>query len=126
MILTIDPEFKQLIPPLSKEEYSGLETSVKLEGCRDSLVVWNNTIVDGHNRYEICTKNNIPFKIHEISFPDRDAAIDWIYSNQLSRRNLTDTMRTVLIGRQYTHRKKSVGKPNGTILDQNDPKPQTV
>lgn len=36
MSLTIDPEFRSLIPPLSAEELAGLEESIKAEGCRDA------------------------------------------------------------------------------------------
>jgi len=88
--LTIDPEFQTIIPSLSPEEYKGLEDALVSEGCRDSLVVWNNTLIDGHNRYEICKKHNIPFQIAELRFDSRDDAKIWIYKNQLSRRNLTD------------------------------------
>ncbi len=56
MQLKIDSEFQSLIPPLTPEELAGLEDSLKSEGCRDALVVWNDTIVDGHNRYEICQR----------------------------------------------------------------------
>jgi phage N-6-adenine-methyltransferase len=129
MILKIDREFKNLIPQLSSEEYAGLEASLKSEGCRDSIVVWNDTIIDGHNRHEICTKNNIPFRTHIIDLPDRDAVIDWMYSNQLARRNLTDTMKMVLIGKQYAHRKKAQGGYHGNqyvAKGQNDPLANTA
>ena len=59
MNLTIDPEFKNLIPPLTSEEYAGLEESILAEGCRDSLVAWHGILIDGHNRYEICEKYGI-------------------------------------------------------------------
>jgi len=88
MDIRIDPEFKALIPPLTAEEYAGLEESIVREGCRDALVVWNNTLIDGHNRYEICQKHGIPFETREIELDDHDAAIMWIIMNQFSRRNL--------------------------------------
>ena len=46
----------------------------------------------------------------------------WIYQNQLSRRNLTDEKRTYLIGKQYEHRKNRVGENQYTIkrLPQNE------
>lgn len=62
MNLNINQELKELIPKLQQEEYQLLEKSIIEEGCRDSIIIWNNTIIDGHNRYEICTKNNIPYK----------------------------------------------------------------
>ena len=86
--LNIDPELKSLIPALTADERAGLEESLKTEGCRDPLVVWNGTIVDGHNRYEICTKHGIEFQVHEQEFGSRDDAKIWIIQNQFSRRNL--------------------------------------
>ena len=86
--LKIDEEFKKLIPPLSNEEYKQLEENLAEEGCRDSLITWNNTIIDGHNRYEICMKNIIPFSIKEMNFDNRQEAIEWIIKNQFGRRNL--------------------------------------
>jgi N6-adenosine-specific RNA methylase IME4 len=112
-MLKIDPEFKNLIPPLLPEERAGLEKSLLEEGCRDSIVVWNETIIDGHNRYEICNKHFIDFGIVDMKFDNRDDVIEWIYQNQLSRRNLTDEKRTYLIGKQYEHRKNRVGAPVG-------------
>ena len=88
MDLIVEQEFKELIPPLSPDEYSGLEKSLIEEGCRDALIVWNGVIVDGHNRYEICKEYGIEFKTIEKKFPDKDAAKVWIIENQFSRRNL--------------------------------------
>lgn len=84
----IDKEFQSLIPPLTAEEYAGLEESILSEGCRDALVVWGDTLIDGHNRYEICTKHGIPFDTVEMDFPTRDEVIVWIIKNQFGRRNL--------------------------------------
>lgn len=49
--LKIDPEFRKLCPPLSESERAALKESIESEGCRDAIVVWDGTIVDGHNRY---------------------------------------------------------------------------
>lgn len=59
--LNIDPEFKNLIRPLRREEYRQLELNLVMEGCREDIIAWNDTIVDGHNRYEICNKMRIPY-----------------------------------------------------------------
>lgn len=87
-MLTIDKEFKELIPPLTKDERQGLEESILNEGCRDPLIVWGDIIVDGHNRYEICIQHNIPYKTIEREFDTRDDVIIWIIKNQFGRRNL--------------------------------------
>ena len=88
-VLKVDPEFRDLIDPLSEDEYKQLEENLLAEGCRDALVIWNDTIVDGHNRYEICSRNHIPYYTKELSFKDRDDVIAWIIRNQLGRRNIS-------------------------------------
>lgn len=95
--LKIDPEFKNLIPPLTAEEYAGLEESIIAEGCRDALILWDGILIDGHNRYEICTRHNIPFETTEMFFPSRDDVKLWMMKNQLSRRNLNDMQRIAIV-----------------------------
>lgn len=88
MDIRIDKEFQALIPPLAAEERKQLEENILAEGCRDPLVVWNGVIVDGHNRYEICTRNKVKFRTVEMQFDSRDDAKIWIIKNQFGRRNL--------------------------------------
>ena len=86
--IKIDPEFKNLIPPLTDEEYDGLRDSLLSEGCRDALVLWNDVLVDGHNRYEICKKHGIPFKTIQKDFVSREDAILCMLGVKLLRRIL--------------------------------------
>jgi 16S rRNA G966 N2-methylase RsmD len=120
----IDKEFQSLIFPLANEERALLEKNIIRDGCRDALVVWEeeNTLLDGHNRYEICTKNQISYKSRMISLTDRVAALDWIDSNQLGRRNLSPDMMRLLRGRLYNRTESEQGKRNDLTSDQNDTK----
>lgn len=99
--LKIDNEFQQLIRPLTSEERKQLEANIIADGCRDPITVWDGIIIDGHNRYEICHKHNIPFKLHKMKFETREEVIQWICANQLGRRNLNEEARKFLIGKQY-------------------------
>lgn len=99
--IKIKKEFKNLICPLLRHEYLQLEANIIADGCRDPIITWNDYIIDGHNRYEICTKNNIPFKVLEMEFECHEAVIAWICANQLGRRNITEEIRKFLIGMQY-------------------------
>ena len=94
--LKTDPEFKSLIPPLTDEEYQQLTGNLIKEGCRDALITWNGTIIDGHNRYEICNYHKIEFRTEERNFQNRDEAKEWIIRNQFGRRNLTPFQRAEL------------------------------
>ena len=89
--IKIDPEFQALLPKLSEEEFAQLEARLKVEGCLDALVVWKEKriLLDGHNRYAICQKHNIPFKMVEMSFASETDAKIWVLENQDARRNLT-------------------------------------
>lgn len=93
MQIIIDKEFQSLIPPLTIEEYDGLEKSILADGCRDALVLWGDILVDGHNRYEICTTHDVPFQTVQKTFADRNDAKLWMMRNQLARRNLNDFQR---------------------------------
>lgn len=97
-VLIVDPEFQSLIPKLSADEYAGLEASLLAEGCRDALVVWEgqNILVDGHNRYEICTQHNLHFEVIEKPFDSREDVIIWMVQNQLARRNINTFTRAEL------------------------------
>lgn len=95
--MKIDREFADLIPPLTADEYKGLETSILAEGCRDALIVWKDTLVDGHNRYKICTEHDIAFRTTNKDFDDRNAAMLWMMNNQLGRRNLNDFQRVEIV-----------------------------
>ncbi|MEI3008019.1 MAG: hypothetical protein V8T27_08130 [Ruminococcus bicirculans (ex Wegman et al. 2014)] len=95
--LTVDPEFRDLIPPLNEEELKLLEASLVADGCESPLIVWNGVIVDGHNRYAICRKHEIPFSIQEKDFSSRDDAMLWMLRNQLGRRNLNSYQRINLV-----------------------------
>lgn len=110
--LKIDKEFKTLIPPLSPKEYEQLETNIIADGCRDPIVIWNEYIIDGHNRYEICKKHKIGYKVKEMSFESRDEAVVWICTNQLGRRNIAEETRKYLIGIQYETEKVINKKKN--------------
>ena len=91
--LKIDPELHDLIPPLTEDEHRMLEDSIMRDGCDTPLTVWNGTIVDGHNRYNICRAHGIPFAIEERDFICKDTAIAWALERQLARRNLTNFQR---------------------------------
>ncbi len=104
--LIIDPEFESLVPPLSKEEYAQLEANILRDGCRDPITIWDNIILDGHNRYKICRQHDILFNVNPILIENRDEAISWICSNQMGRRNITEERRRYLIGKRHEAEKR--------------------
>lgn len=99
--LIIDPEFQNLIPPLTEEERAGLEELILREGCTDPLRIWHteegDILIDGNNRYEICLKHNLPYQVEVIpGLSTRDDVKRWMITNQFSRRNLNESQRAML------------------------------
>lgn len=95
--ITINEEVRSLIDPLADIEYAALERSLRLEGCRDALVLWNDILIDGHNRYAICRKLDIPFKtVQNTSFSSIEDVQLWVIENNLARRSVSDYQRGVL------------------------------
>ena len=87
--LTINPELRDLLPPLSPKQFGRLEAEIIRDGCTTPLTVWNDTIIDGHNRYVICTRHNISFQKIQTEFSSLDEAKLWMWTHQDGRRNLT-------------------------------------
>jgi len=128
MTLNIDKEYQALIPPLSTEEFAQLESNILRDGCLYPIVTWEETIIDGHNRYSICKKHDLPFKIITMEFANRDEAMDWMDTNQLGRRNISPVDFKLALGRRYNRTKKNQGGDytSQEAKDQNDLKLNTA
>lgn len=110
-MIQIDPEFRDLIPPLAEDDRAQLLANIMRDGCRDPLVVWKgkNLLVDGHNRFEICADNALEFATVEMEFVDREAVKEWIITNQLGRRTLTRQQADYLRGKKLELAKQRHG-----------------
>lgn len=119
MNLKIDEDYKNLLPELTAEEYTGLERDIVKHGILSPIIVWNGVIVDGHNRYAIAQAHRFPdaaIPTKEMKFDSNDQALSWILKHQLGRRNLTDFQRNEIalkyediIGRQMKERQRAAG-----------------
>ncbi len=101
MQIQINDVLRDYIEPLTEAERTALERSLLAEGCRDALVLWNDVLVDGHNRYSICQQHGIPFKVSQnTSFSNIEDVMLWMIDNHLGRRSVSDFQRGVLALRQ--------------------------
>lgn len=104
MNIRINDELRAYIDPLTANEYAALERSLLAEGCRDALILWNDVLIDGHNRYAICKKHGIEFKtVQNNSFATIEDVMLWMIDNHLARRSVSDFQRGML-----ALRKKSI------------------
>ena len=112
-------DLKNLIPQsLSDDEYSQLEQNCLLDGIRDPLVLWNGTLIDGHNRYRIAKENDLPYEVMNLNhFKDINAVKIWMIDNQKGRRNLIDfvkyelaQIKAAILRRREGRNKKKAGE----------------
>lgn len=119
------PELAAYIPPLLPDEYKQLEENIIQNGCREALLVWETTgenvpdlgttattyiLIDGHNRYTICQKHHIDYKVHLMNFPSLEQVKFFMIDNQLGRRNLAPEQVSYLRGLRYLREKQEKGK----------------
>ena len=97
MNIVVLEELKAYIEPLTPDELDALERSLLTEGCRDALVLWGDVLVDGHNRYGICTQHGLPFQtVQNPRFQSMEDVHLWMIDQHLGRRSLSDFQRGVL------------------------------
>ena len=101
--LKIDPELRDLLPPLTDEEYKQLEKNITENGFDKNFPImeWHGFIVDGHNRYDICKKHNITdYVVGTLAYETKEEVMEWMLDIQLGRRNLSPIQR-IAIAEKY-------------------------
>lgn len=96
--LKIDPELRDLLPPLADDEYKQLEKNIVDNGFDRNFPImeWHGFIVDGHNRYSICRKHNIDYTVGTLAYETKEEVMRWMLDIQLGRRNLTPIQRILV------------------------------
>ena len=109
--IKIDPEFKELLCPLSEYEERALEGALLADGCLSPLIVEERlgVLIDGHNRLRLCEMHGIPYEVKTLSVGNRERVTKWIIANQLGRRNLTQERMKMYIANLYQSAKKKAG-----------------
>lgn len=115
-------ELRSLIPPLLEDEFKQLESNILEHGCQSPLQLWQANkkklnlsytqedelayiLIDGHNRFKVCTTHNLPFEIYQLSFDSLKDAKDYMINLQLGRRNLNSTQIAYFRGLRYNNEK---------------------
>ncbi len=101
----IDPEFRDLLPALTAPQYEALKEEIRHAGrIYQPIVLSEDVILDGHNRFKICGELGV--EPHFVEAPDwvrqsREAKRYFIITNQTNRRNLTEEQFNALIVQAY-------------------------
>ena len=86
----IDPELRDLLPPITNEERGALAADILKNGCYSPIICMEDmTLLDGHHRYDVCTEHGIPYRMVILGFEDKLAAKEWMVKTHKGRRNLT-------------------------------------
>lgn len=122
--IEILPELQAFIRPLTEEQFGQLEQNILTHGCQDALILWETSeydlgrgeselsvyvLIDGHNRYRICKKNGVDFKIMLKTFEHIEAVKEYMIDLQIGRRNLTLEEESYYRGLKYNAQKGKRG-----------------
>lgn len=114
--IVIDPEFAAWLPEPTPEEEERLSRSIKAQGCRHPLIVWEHQgkayLLDGHRRHRWCTKHKVAYEVeYLLQIRTREQALLWMIENQLERRNLAPLHASALRGKERNLHNPGPGKP---------------
>lgn len=121
--LKIDPELRDLLPPLTDDEYKQLEKNIVENGFDKNFPImeWHGFIVDGHNRYDICKKHNITnYAIGTLAYKTKEEVMQWMLDIQLGRRNLSPIQRIAIAEKYRSIYEKQAKENQGTRNDLKD------
>lgn len=126
--LKIDPELRDLLPPMTDEEYKKLEKNIVENGFDKNFPVmeWKGFIADGHNRYSICKKHNIEPAIGKLAYETKEEVMKWMLDIQLGRRNLSPIQRISIAEKYRSIYEKQARENQGTRNDLKDNIPQNI
>jgi hypothetical protein len=118
-------------PLLEGEEYEALKQDIqKNNRCFESIKLYQKKILDGRNRYKICTELGVNFTKKDL--PDSTDPLAFVLSANLHRRHLTKSQRAVIAldflpllesqakERQQSRLKKGETLSDRPILDERD------
>ena len=118
--LNIDEDFRRLHIPMVEKKLKRLEQNIYQRGSTKPILVWNGYIVDGHKRYEIYHRRNIPFRIQTLNLSSRPAVMEWLCDKNLLRLDLTEEYRKYFIGKKLLLQYSLIKEPYTDTPDNDD------
>lgn len=96
--LKVNPEYRKLVPRPTKGEYKALEADIidKEEATEPIIINQDKVILDGHTRYEICTKHGLFYRTEVREFESELDEKIFVVDVNLKRRHLTDMQKIIL------------------------------
>jgi protein gp37 len=98
-----------LFPELPPEEFAELVESIRAEGLRHPIALFEGKILDGRHRYRACQEAGVEPRFEDATGQD---AVAIVVAENLRRRHLTEGQRAALVLRLVTMRPP--GRPSKT------------
>ncbi|WP_295093887.1 hypothetical protein [Ruminococcus sp.] len=92
-------EYKRLCYPLSAKEYAELENELLNSDIPVTIHTWSGVILYEYEKYEICTRNNIPMVQIRNYLKNTEESLLWLCKHELQRSDIPPTMRRYLLGK---------------------------
>lgn len=114
-LIELDEEFENLIKPFSELECHRIQLGAVLRN-NTRIRVWQNIVICDSYLYKTCTESDIPFDIVHEDFPNRNAALTFVCTEQLQREDLTYEYKKYLIGKLFNLEKRTLHSKRITKL----------
>lgn len=98
----------EIFPLMQDDELEGLVQDIKARGQQNPVVVLDNMVLDGRNRFRACKKLGIEPKT--INFKNGISPFHFVVSQNLHRRHLTAGQRAIIIDDICTREQEKFGK----------------
>jgi len=90
MSLSINPQYKKIMPQMSIEDFEELKISIKTEGQHYPIIANEDLeILDGHHRFRACIELDIDPDFEVRKFEDKLIEKKFVIESNLRRRHLT-------------------------------------
>lgn len=85
-------KISQMFPPMSEGVFESLKQSIKDNGLRDPIILFQNAILDGVHRHKACTQLKVKPRFTQFQGTEIEAK-EYAFEVNFFRRHLTDAQR---------------------------------
>lgn len=94
-------EFASMFPLLEGKDLDDLIADIKEHGQREPIVMLDNKVLDGRNRYIACQRLGIKPRVRDLTCID-GKPLDYVWSQNVTRRHLNEAQRAIAIAKRVS------------------------
>src|SRR5262245_17797333 len=98
-------EYSQMFPLMEGQEFEDLVADIEANGQHELIVMLDNKVLDGRNRYRACQRLKIKPRIREWQCVDGDP-LAYVWSANFNRRHLTQSQKAIAAAERATFLKR--------------------